>query len=197
MFIQLDGIAIGPHDEIWVSDSKANRVRLIANDTITTIAGTGELAYSGDGGPAVDAAMFWPTALLLDDDGALLVAESRNHVVRRIASDGTISTIAGNGSEGFSGDGGPATAAQLRQPNGLARADDGTLFISDRANFRVRAVAVDGTITTFAGDGNEGNRGDAGPATKASFGYLARIALDGDGLLVADQSSSVVRRVSL
>lgn len=196
MFIQLDGIAVGPHDEIWVSDSKANRVRLVAHDTVTTVAGTGELAYSGDGGPAVDAAMFWPTALLLDEDGALLVAESRNHVIRRIASDGTISTVAGNGSEGFSGDDGPAIAAQLRQPNGLARGDDGTLYISDRANFRVRAVATDGTITTFAGDGNEGNRGDDGPATKASFGYLARIALDDDGLLVADQSSSVVRRIN-
>lgn len=197
MFIQLDGIAVAPDDTIYVSDSLANRVRRIDGDVVTTIAGTGELGYAGDGGPATQAAMFWPTALLLDDDGAVLVAEARNHVVRRIDPSGTIATIVGTGVEGFSGDGGPAIAARLRQPNGLARDEDGTLYIADRANFRVRAVAADGTIDTVAGTGVQGNRGDDGPALAADFGYLARITLDDDGLLVADQSSSVVRRITL
>lgn len=196
-FLQLDGIAVAPDDTIYVSDSLANRVRRIDEATIVTIAGTGEMGYSGDGGPATAAAMFWPTALQLDGSGALLVAETRNHVVRRIASDGTIATIAGTGSEGMAGDGGPATSAQLRQPNGLALGEDGTLYIADRANFRVRAVDPDGVITTVAGTGNQGDRGDGGPAIDASFGYLARITMDGDGLLIADQSSSRVRRMTL
>lgn len=194
-FIQLDGIVVGPDDTIWVSDSLANRVRRIHGGTITTVAGTGVAGYDGDGGPAESAALQWPTALALDRDGNLLVADTFNHVVRRVGTDGVVSTVAGSGVGGFGGDGGPATAARLHQPYGVAVGPDGTLYISDRGNFRVRQVDRDGVISTLAGDGREGMRD--GPAAASSFAYVARIAIDDDGLLVADQSNSVVRRVSL
>jgi sugar lactone lactonase YvrE len=197
LFIQLDGIAIGPDDTIYVSDSLANRVRRIQGGIIDTIAGTGELGYTGDGGPGVDAAMFWPSALELDPEGNLYIAETRNHVIRRLAPDGTIDTIAGDGTAGNTGDGGPATQARLDQPYGLALDVDGSLFIADRGNFRVRRIAPDGTIDTIAGTGEEGHSGDGGPAERARFGYVARLALDDDGLLVADQSNAVARRIML
>ncbi len=195
LFMQLDGIAIAPDDTIYVSDSLANRVRRIQNGTIDTVAGTGEAAYSGDGGPGTEAAIYWPTALELDRDGNLYIADTRNHVVRRLAPDGTIDTIAGTGAQGFAGDGGPARAAQLQQPQGLVIAEDGTLFVGTA--FGVRRIDPDGTIDTIAGMGRDGDSGDDGPATSARFGYVARIALDDDALLVADQSNSRVRRINL
>jgi sugar lactone lactonase YvrE len=197
LFIQLDGIAIGPDDTIYVSDSLANRVRRIQGGIVETVAGNGEQGYSGDGGPGVEAALSWPSALELDPAGNLYIAETRNHVVRRLAPDGTIDTIAGDGIAGFSGDGGPAEHAQLDQPYGLALGEDGTLYVADRGNFRVRRIAPDGTIDTLAGNGERDLSGDGGPAERASFGYLARLSLDGDGLLVTDQSNSVARRIML
>lgn len=196
-FIQLDGIAIDPEGTIYVSDSLAHRVRRITSEQIVTVAGTGSEALEGDGGPGEDASLNWPTALELDPDGNLLIADTRNHVVRRLGTDGIITTIVGTGEQGFAGDGGPATEAQLDQPNGLAVQDDGTLYIADRGNHRVRRVALDGTIDTIAGTGVEGFEGDGGDALDADFGFLARIALDGDTLLVADQSNSCARRVTL
>lgn len=197
LFLQLDGIAVGEGDTIYVSDSKANRVRRIRDGLITTVAGTGEAAYHGDGGPGAEAALFWPTALELDPEGNLTIVDTLNHAIRRLAVDGTITTVVGDGVAGDRGDGGPATAARLREPFGVARGDDGALFIADRGNFRVRRVGPDGVITTIAGTGVEGDGGDEGPAIDATFGSLARIARDGDGLLVADQSNSRVRRIDL
>jgi sugar lactone lactonase YvrE len=197
LFIQLDGIAVAPDDTIYVSDSLAQRVRVIRDGVVDTVAGTGEAAYAGDGGPGVDAALNWPSALELDSDGNLFIADTRNHVVRRLAVDGTITTIAGTGVRGAAGDGGPATAAQLDQPSGLAIADDGTLYVGDRGNFCVRRIDIDGTIETIAGTGKEGDAGDDGLAADARFGYVARVSLDDDALLVADQSNSRVRRIDL
>lgn len=197
LFMQPDGIEVGSDDSIWVSDSLAHRVRLIRGGVIDTVVGTGAAESSGDGGPGVDAAIHWPSALQLDGEGNLYIAETRGHRVRRLAVDGTITTYAGTGIPGREGDGGPATAAQLDQPYGLAWDDDGTLYIADRGNFRVRAVSEDGTIRTIAGTGHEGLTGDGGPADRARFGYVARLAMDGEGLLVADQGNSVVRRITL
>jgi hypothetical protein len=157
----------------------------------------GAPAWTGDGGPATAAALHWPTALQLDATGDLFIADTLNHAIRRIALDGTITTVAGSGTPGARGDGGPAIQAQLNQPFGVALDDDGTLYIGDRGNFKVRRVAPDGRIDTLAGTGVEGASGDDGPATAATFGYLARVALDGDGLLIADQSNARVRRVTL
>ncbi|MCA9691842.1 MAG: hypothetical protein R3A51_07155 [Nannocystaceae bacterium] len=197
LFIQLDGIAVTEDDAIYVSDSLANRVRLIRDGVITTVAGTGEPAFYGDGGPGEEAALHWPTALELDPEGNLYIADTFNHAIRRLAPDGVISTVVGTGVEGSSGDGGPATSAQISQPFGVALDDDGALYVGDRGNFRVRKVGGDGVIETLAGTGVEGATGDDGPALEATFGFVARLALDGDGLLVADQSNSRVRRITL
>ena len=197
LFMQPDGIEVGPDDSIWVSDSLAHRVRLIKDGVIDTVAGTGAAETSGDGGPGTEAAIHWPSALQLDPEGNLYIAETRGHRVRRLAPDGTITTVAGTGVPGRDGDGGPATEAQLDQPYGLAWDDDGTLYIADRGNFCIRALAPDGTIATIAGTGHEGLTGDGGPADRARFGHMARLAMDGDGLLLADQGNSVARRITL
>ena len=196
-FIQLDGIAVGADGALYVSDSLANRVRMVKDGVVTTVAGTGEGAYAGDGGPATEAALHWPTALNFDAAGNLLIADQENHAIRRIAPDGTITTVAGTGEAGFGGDGGPATDARLDEPDGVVAADDGTLYIADRTNHRIRMVAPDGTISTIAGTGDKGFSGGGGPALEATFGFVARVQLDGDCLLVADQSNSCAREIFL
>ena len=196
-FIQLEGIEIAPDGTIYVADAKANRVRMIReDDVITTVAGTGDQGYSGDGGQAVDAALYHPSALAVDGAGNLYVTDSLNHVVRRISTDGVIETVAGTGQAGLSGDGGPATAAQLNEPYGLEVGADGSLYIADRSNFRVRRVGPDGIIETVAGT-VEGYSGDGAAATDAELGYLARLSFDGRSLLIADQSNSCIRRLYL
>jgi hypothetical protein len=196
LFIQLDGIAVGHHlegDVVYVSDSLANRVRKIEGGIIETVIGTGEGDYRGDGGPGTAAALHWPTALELDDAGNLYIADTFNHVIRRLDPDGVVTTVAGTGIRGFAGDGGDALAAQLSQPFGLAfdRAGDGDLYISDRGNHRIRRVSADGRIETVAGIGVEGI-GRPGPALDSRLGFTARIAVDDDALLIADQSNAMV-----
>ena len=197
LFIQLDGIAVAPDGKIYVSDSLAHRVRVVRDGIVAPVAGTGNEEYLGDGGPAIDAALFAPTALTFDREGRLLIADTRNHVVRRIEADATIRTIAGNGAQGFGGDGGDARESMLDQPNGLAVDVDGTLYIADRGNFRIRRVRPDGIIETMAGVGVEGRSGDGGPASAARFGYVARLAIDDGALLVADQSNACARRIRI
>lgn len=195
-FLEIAGIAVAPDGTIYLSDDLAHRVRVIRNGTIDTLAGTGMAGHLGDGGSARDAALNAPTALALDDAGSLYVSDALGNVVRHIALDGTISTVAGTGQRGFSGDGAPAVNAQLAGPDGIAVAGDGTLYIGDRLNSRVRKVAPDGTISTIGGTGTRGMTGNGGPARDAEFGYMSRVQLDMDGgLLVSDQSNSCIRKI--
>jgi len=196
-FIELAGIAVGADGAIYVADDQANRVRVIRGGSIATFAGNGQRAFAGDGGPATAASLARPTALTFDRAGNLLIADNNNHALRRVSPAGIIDTVAGRGQAGFSGDGGPATAALLHGPDGVAAAADGTLYLSDRSNFRVRRVRPDGVIETVAGSGSEGRSGDSGPALAAEFGFLARVSLDSGTLLVADQSNGCVRRLLL
>lgn len=196
-FIQLDGIAIEPDGTIYVSDSLANRVRVIRGNMVTTLAGTGAAEYSGDGGPATEAALHWPTALSLGPDGSLYVADSGNNVIRRISPAGAIETIAGTGEAGYSGDDGPATEARLNQPYGVDIAPDGTVYIGDRNNFRVRSVDPSGVIHTVAGNGTQGEANDPEDADSATFDFISRVTLDGNSLLISDQGNSRVRRLTL
>lgn len=149
--------------------------------TIITVAGTGQAAHTGDGGPAARAAIDWPTGIAFDAAGNLYVAEGNGNHVRRISPDGIISTVAGSGEAAFSGDGGPATDARLDTPSHLAFDGAGNLFIADSRNVRIRRVSPVGIISTVAGTGQAGFSGDGAPATQAELSGPAGLALDKAG----------------
>jgi sugar lactone lactonase YvrE len=164
---------------------------------ITTVAGTGEQGYSGDGGPATAAQLNWPDDLALGSDGSLYIAEYRNHRIRKVDPTGIITTVAGNGEQGRSGDGGAATEASLNSPDGIAIGPDGSLYIVDRWNHRVCRVDPEGIITTVVGTGEPGNTGDGGPATAARLNYPEAVVVGPDGTLyIADSSSPGIRKVN-
>ena len=148
----------------------------------------------GDGGPATKAQLGYPFALALDSSGNLYIADIWTNRVRKVSPDGVISTVAGNGTAGFSGDGGSASNAQLNAPVALATDAAGNLFIADSFNNRIRMVSPAGIITTVAGDGTQGYSGDGGPATSAQFGSVSGLAIDRSGnLYIADQLYNAVR----
>ena len=178
-------IAIGPDGSLYIGDDLNSRVlRIGTNGIITTVAGTGVPGYSGDGGLATQAQLGETIENLdVSRDGSIYISDLDNNRVRKVSPDGIITTIAGVGTSGFSGDGGPATAAQLRSPGPLAIGADGSLFISDRSNRRIRRVSPEGIINTVAGNGVEGLAGDNGPALAAQIARRAWLALGPDGSL--------------
>jgi uncharacterized protein (TIGR03437 family) len=164
----------------------------------STIAGTvGSSGYTGDGGPAISATMSNPICVAVDSKGNYYFVDSKNYVVREVTTDGNINTIAGNGTPGFSGDGGPANAAQLSTMEGLAVDSSGNIYISDTGNARVRVVNTSGIISTYAGSGTRGFSGDHGLAVNARLFLPAGLALDQKGnLYIADYGNATVREVS-
>jgi uncharacterized protein (TIGR03437 family) len=167
-----------------------------AAGTISSFAGNGFPGFAGDGGPAPLAALFQPVSVAADYAGNIYVADQLNHRIRKVDSRGVITTVAGKGTSGFSGDGGPAIAAQLNTPTGIAVDPSGNLYIGDVGNQRIRKVDLNGNITTFAGTGTAGFSGDGGPATQAAFNNGSRTAADAAGnLYVADQSNHRVRKI--
>jgi NHL repeat-containing protein len=192
------GLAVDPQGNIFVADSGNSRVRKINPEgTITTIAGSGVAGYLGDGGPATSARIS-PTSLAVDAVGNVYIGDCEHEVVRKVDPSGGITTYVGTGFQGFSGDGGPATAAKLHCPVGLAVDGAGDLFIADRDNNRVREVSTSGTINTVAGNGSppvSSALGNGGPATSGAVTPEA-IALDGKGdLFIADAYENEVRKV--
>jgi len=180
-----------------LADTLNHRIRRVAvNGVITTVAGTGEEGYSGDGGPATSARIDAPRGVVALSDGGFLIPDTENNRVRRVWPDGTITTVAGTGVQGFAGDGGPATAAQLSFPFGVAATADGGFLVIDSGNDRIRRVSPDGTITTVAGNGTVGYSGDGGPAIAASLGKPPNIvAYPDSGFLIADSGNNRIRRV--
>ncbi len=164
------GLAMDVAGNIYVADYGNNRVRKIdTSGSIDTIAGNGNPVYSGDGGLATKAGMD-PVDLAVDSAGDIFVVDQMNNRIRKIASDGTISTVVGTGQGGYAGDGGPATAAQLNLPSGIGLDSSGNIYISDTANQVVRRVTSGGLITTIAGDGMlTPAAGDGGPASAATL----------------------------
>jgi concanavalin A-like lectin/glucanase superfamily protein len=186
-----------PDGGFLVADTLNSQIRKIsAGGTITTVAGIGSAGFSGDGGPATQAAINNPRGVLPLADGSYLIPDSNNHRVRKVSATGIITTIAGTGTQGFSGDGGPAMAAQLSIPFGVAPTADGGFLIVDVGNQRIRKVSAAGVITTVAGNGVAGYGGDGGPATAASLRDPHNVVVLSDSsFLIADASNQRVRKV--
>jgi RHS repeat-associated protein len=191
-------MVMAPDGSMYIADQQNERVRRVDPDgIITTVAGTGNDGYNGDGGQATEAELNSPTGVAIGPDGSLYIADHQNNRIRQVTPDGIITTVAGNGDRGYGGDGGRATAAQLYYPMGIAVGPDGSLYIADSFNHRVRRVAPDGIIATAVGDGTAGSGGDGGPATSAQLAEPRDVALDSDGnLYVCDWSTNVIRRVT-
>ncbi|KAF0221782.1 MAG: hypothetical protein FD174_113 [Geobacteraceae bacterium] len=193
----------------YIADYDNNRIRKVdgATGVITTVAGNGNYAYSGDNGPAIAAALARPTGVAVDGAGNLYIADSGNHRIRRVdAATGIITTVAGTGAQGYSGDGGAATAAALNRPIGVVVDGAGNVYLADTNNSRIRKIdGATGIITTVAGNGTFGYSGDGGAATAATLRLSdfvntdrSGIALDGAGNLhIADTFNHRIRKVDL
>ncbi|WP_052733139.1 NHL domain-containing protein [Hymenobacter terrenus] len=197
------GVAVDGSGNIYIAVQGGNRVRKVsaATGVITTVAGTSATpGFSGDGGPATGAMLDTPRGVAVDGSGNIYIADVGNFRIRKVsAATGVITTLAGTGTAGFSGDGGPATGAMLNSPRGVAVDGNGNIYIADQSNHRVRKVsAATGVITTLAGAGGTGGfSGDGGPATGAMLDEPTGVAVDGNGnIYIADQSNNRVRKVS-
>lgn len=183
---------IGPLTYQW----RLNGTNIFTNGIITTVAGNGNTSFSGDGGTATNAAIRGPYSMAMDIMGNLLIADTANNRIRKVDTNGIISTIAGNGTSGFSGDGGAATNAGLYQPKGVACDDSGNFFVAD-GNERIRMVDANGIITTVAGNGSLSYSGDGGKATNAGIGNVTGVAVDvaGNVFICALGAINRVRKV--
>jgi sugar lactone lactonase YvrE len=179
-------VADGAGNVYFVDDHE--RVRMVdPSGIITTIAGNGTQGYTGDGGAATLAQLHHASGISIDNAGNLYIAEIENNCIRKISTGGMISTVAGNGSRGYSGDGGAATSALLSGSSGIFVDAAGTMYIADCNNNRIRKVDPSGTITTIAGNGIVGYSGEGGPAISAEISYAREIALDKAGnLFISD-----------
>jgi hypothetical protein len=189
-------VAPTPDGGYLIADSQNNRIRRVGPDgIITTVAGNGSAGHSGDGGPATAASLTVPTDVAVAPGGGFLIADTGNDRIRRVAADGTITTLAGNGTPGFAGDGGNATAARLHGPQGVDVTFQGTVLISDTGNDRVREVTADGDIATVAGGGTDAAAA-GGLAIGSSLDRPVDVVATPDGFLVADTGHARVRIVS-
>ncbi len=187
--------AVDSNGDVFIADSGNNRVRKVSNSTITTLAGAGAAGFAGDNGPAANAQLHSPAGVAVDPAGNVYIADSGNNRVRKV-SNGVITTVAGNGTPGFSGDGGSAVNSQLSDPTGVAVDSNENLYIADYANNRIREVSA-GVITTVAGNGTPGLSGDNGPAINAQVSGPAGVAVDAAGnLYIADSLNGRIRVVS-
>jgi len=191
------GLAVDAAGDVFIADAGNNRIREIAvGGIITTVAGNGVPGFAGDGGPAVSAELSGVAGVAVDAAGNLFIADSGNNRIRKVTPAGIITTVAGNGKSTASGDGGPATSAQLSAMSIAIDASD-DLFIGDSLNYRVREVSASGTITTVAGAGTPGHSGDGGPAVGAQLSAFHQIAVDPLGnIYIADSGNSAIREVA-
>ncbi len=196
------GVAVDDDGVRYVADTGNNQIHRVDDDgDIETVAGNGERYFSGDGGPATDAQLYGPADVAVHPDGDVYLTDMQRHSVRRVDTGGEISTVAGSGDHtievgDFSGDDGPADDATLNTPTGLTTGPDGTVYIADTWNNRIRRVDSDGTIDTAVGSGVVGLGGDGGPATDAELGEPTEVAVaPGGDLVVADSRNDRIRRV--
>jgi sugar lactone lactonase YvrE len=194
------GLAIDSFGNLLIADTGNNRIREIRPDgIIMTVAGKGgPIGSPGDGGAATNATLNGPTGICVDSAGNWFIADMNYSLVRKVDTNGVISTVAGKSTFSFSGDGGPATNASMNHPIGVAVDSRGNLFIADSGNNRVREVTRDGVINTVAGQATSGFSGDGGPATLASLNYPTAVAIAcSDHVFIADSSNSRIRTVTV
>jgi len=193
------GIAIDGDGHLWIADELNGRIRRVNVDgSIETVAGGGTVkpANAKDGTRATKLRLSHPSYLAIDGSGNVYFSDFLENVVMRIDTSGGVTRIAGTGKAGYSGDGGPATKAELSFPTGLALDGSGNLYISDAENNEIRMVDAEGIITTVAGTGEAGYSGDGGPAVEAQLQAPAGLAIDPSGeLVIADQGNNLVRVV--
>lgn len=182
----------------YIADYDNAVVRKVdARGVVTTFAGNGTIGYSGDGGPATAASLSNPAGLAIDGDGNVYISDYNNMVIRKVDPSGIITTFAGNGGHGYSGDGGPATSAQLQYPVGLAVDNANNVYIADNLNSVIRMVNTSGKIYTVAGNGTVGYNGDGSQAVNASLSNPRGVAVDGAGnMYITDYGNNVIRKVS-
>ncbi|ONH59205.1 hypothetical protein CcI49_17185 [Frankia sp. CcI49] len=194
------GVAVGPDGTVYVADSGYNLVEQVDNTSegLFNVAGNGSGGFSGDGDRATEATLNTPSGIAVGPDGAVYIAGSGNHRIRKVDPSGKVSTVAGTGIGGFSGDDGPATKVMLNYPLGVAVGPGGAVYIADSGNEQVRKVDLSGRISTIAGTDGEGFSGDDGPATEATLNYPHGVAVSGDGAVyIADTGNDRVRKVDL
>jgi len=193
-----NGVAVDSSGNLYIADRYNDRIRKVTSGgLISTEAGTNAFGYSGDGGPATSAQLNYPAGVAVDSSGNLYIADRDNDRIRKVTSGGIISTVAGTGAWGYSGDGGAATDAQLYAPRGVAVDSSGNLYIADFDNHRIRKVTSSGIISTMAGTGAFGYSGDGGAATSAQLDSPTGIAVDSSGnLYIADLFNHRIRKVT-
>ena len=192
-----NAVAADASGNVYIADTYNNRIRRVdTTGRITTVAGTGNAGYDGDDKPATTAGLNLPRGVTVDAAGNVYIADVSNDRIRRVDPTGQITTVAGTGTRGFDGDGGPAIAAALDEPGDVAVDGSGGLFIAEHGNRRIRLVDTAGRITTVAGSGGRGYDGDDKPATSASLSSLRGMAVDGSGnVYIGDTDSHRIRRV--
>jgi hypothetical protein len=193
-----DGVAVDAFGNVYIADSNNNVVRKVSPaGIITTFAGNGTSGYTGDHGPATSAELDYPWGVRVDRSGNVFISDADNNVVRVVNTAGIITTVAGNGTSGYTGDHGPATSAELSFPTGMWIDASGNLLIADESNFVIREVNAQGIITTVAGNGTSGTSGDGGPATAAQLEGAYGVAEDIQGnIFIGDYSGQSVREVT-
>ena len=191
-------LVVDPKGNLFIADTGNNRIRKVSpNGIITTIAGTGEMGFGGDGGPALEARFAYPVAIAIDEQGNLYIADFNNHRIRKISTDGIITSVAGTGESEYDGDGKPALESQIGEPCGVVVDSNGYIYIGDQLNNRVRVVTPSGMIYTVAGTGVRGHTGDGGAAEMAQMSNPDIIALDNAGnLYIPDHTNGVVRKLT-
>ena len=190
------GVAVDSFGNVYIADTSNSAIRMISNGIITTVAGIGgQGGYSGDGGQATSAKLRAPQSVTVDASGNLYIADMLNERIRRVDTSGIITTVAGTGTAGFSGDGGTATAAMLSTPVGVGVDASGAVYVADLDNHRVRRFVPGGNIATFAGTAFL--IGDGGPSTQARLTGPNGVAVDSTGnLFIADRADNRVRKVT-
>jgi sugar lactone lactonase YvrE len=192
------GVALDAQGRVYIADTGNSRIRgVAANGVILTLAGTGVAGFGGDGSPSSSAQIKNPESVAIDAMNNIYIADTGNARIRKIAVSGVISTVAGTGAPGFSGDAGPAAAAQLKDPIGIAIDSAGNIYVADAGNHRIRKIDTNGMIHTVAGNGTAGFGGDGGPATSALLKNPAGVAVDSaDNLYIADSGNNRIRQVT-